>query len=420
MEQMIRIQGGHLLSGNVEISGSKNLCVALLPATLLCRGKFVLKNIPPISDVFYLVEILKKFHAKVTYHGTTLQVDTREIVDQDLLFEEMHQLRASYYFYGVMLGKKKKLKAKKIGGCKLGSRPIDLHLDVFAQMGVQCEEKEEIYEFDVEKARPTTYTFPKLSVGATINAVLLAIQIPGTSQFKNIALEPEVTEFLRFLHKMGADIEGIRTDTITIHGGKELHGVHFENIPDRIEVGTFALLGAAIGNSIHIHPVRFSHIQSLLHVLDSLRIPYERKEDTLTVSHRHFHHGLIIETAPYPGFPTDLQQPLTALLSSERVLSIVRENVYPERFAHVPELNKLGATIERDGRTLYIYGTSELKGAELSGKDLRGSASLVMGGLMAKGETLVHGVRYLNRGYESMIEKLKKLHANIEIVEVEQ
>ena len=232
-------------------------------------------------------------------------------------------------------------------------------------------------------------------------------------------MEPEITELINFLCEMGAKIKGKGTNTLIVYGGQEMHGVEFSNIPDRIEVGTYALIGASLGNNLKIKPVIPEHIQSLLELFNVLNINYQIKNDTMIISASPIKQGIVILTSPFPGFPTDLQQPLTTFLSISNGTSVIIESIYHNRSAHVKELNKMGANININNMNIIIHGVDTLNGTIVSGKDLRGAASLVLAGLMAKGETIVRGLDYINRGYENMIVKLKKIHANVEIVSMD-
>ena len=414
MEEVIKIRGGKKLSGVVHISGSKNNCVALIPAALLSKGLVVIHNIPPISDAYHLVGILEQCGACVTYKDNTLIIDASNLYYKDLVMPEMGKLRASYYFYSVFLGLFKYVKANTIGGCRLGDRPIDLHLYAFKELGAKVLEQDGTYIFDGSNLKSGHIIFEKTSVGATVNAVILATQIKGKTIIENAATEPEIVELIHFLNLMGAKVV-MDGSTLTIYGGRVMHGTEFSNIPDRIEVGTYALIGAALGNNLKIKPIIPEHIQSLLELFDVLKVNYIIKKDTMVISASPIENGIIILTSPYPGFPTDLQQPLTTFLSVSKGTSVIIEGIYDNRFAHVKELNKMGANISINNMNIIIHGVNSMNGSIVSGKDLRGAASLVLAGLMAKGETIVKGLNYINRGYENMIAKLKKIHADIKI-----
>lgn len=418
MEEQIRIVGGKLLKGQVHIDGSKNLVVSIIPASLLCKDKVILYNVPPISDVDYLIKILNRLNVKTIYKDNTLTIDSSNIKYCDLLNDDIRSFRASYYFMGVILGMFGRLKIYHPGGCNFGKRPINYHLEAFKEMGVDYIEQE-VITLKLNNKHDTVINFKSSSVGASINATLLAASLKTKTIINNIALEPEVTELLKFLARMGVNIEGIGTRNIVIKGSNNLKGHEFTIIPDRIEAGTYALIGAAIGEEMVISPVIKEHLESLFNIFDELEVPYSYKDNILTISKFNTSKGILIKTAAYPGFPTDLQQPLTAVLSKNNATSIIIENIYQNRFAHVPMLNKMGADIKINNNVIIIHGVSNLLGSKVDGKDLRGSASLVIGALIAKGESIVTGLNYINRGYASIIDKVKKLGADISLIKGE-
>lgn len=418
MKEQIRIVGGKLLKGHVYIDGSKNLVVSVIPASLLCRDKVILHNVPNISDVDLLIKILDKLNVKTIYKDNTLIIDSSKIKYVDLLDDEIRSFRASYYFMGVMVGMFGHLKIYHPGGCDFGERPINYHLEAFQKMGVDYIEQE-VITLNLNNKNDTIIDFKASSVGASINVILLASSLKTKTIINNIALEPEVTELLKFLSMMGVEIKGIGNSNIIIKGSNNLKGQKFTIIPDRIEAGTYALIGAAIGEEITISPVIKEHIESLINIFDVLEVPYSYKDNTLKVSKFNSSKGILIKTSPYPGFPTDLQQPLTAVLSQNLATSIIIENIYQNRFAHIPMLNKMGANITINNNVIVIYGGNHLQGSKVNGKDLRGGASLVIGALIAEGESIVTGLNYINRGYVSIIDKVKKLGANISLVKGE-
>lgn len=419
MEACLKIKGGKMLEGEVEIAGSKNLCVALIPAALLSRDIVILNNIPMISDVENLINILRALNVTAKYCDGQLTIDSSNIKYLDLNMVEMTQLRASYYFYSVMLNLFSHLIAKPAGGCSFGKRPINLHLDAFTKLGVIYSRSDNGYEFNAQQLLGQEIVFPFSSVGATINAAVLALNCVGKTTIYNAALEPEVTELLLFLKAMGAKIENIGTSTLVIYGGANLHGCTFSNIPDRIEVGTYALIGASCAKRLRIKNVVLEHITSLLKIFDLLKIDYQIDNNDLIVKKTIPSGELSIKTAPYPGFPTDLQQPLTAYLSCGRAKIKLQEDIYINRFAHIKELKKMGANIKLHDNTLEINGVPSLKGTVVDGYDLRGGASLVIACLIADGESIVRGLKYINRGYDNIIYKLQKLHAAIELCQWE-
>ncbi len=412
MNDELVINGGKKLKGKIKIQGSKNLAVSIIPASLLAKGKVVLHNIPPIGDVFLLLKILSYLGVKTTYENETLTIDSSSFDYKDLTIAPIGKFRASYYFMGVFIGMFHHLKIIEPGGCRFGVRPIDYHLKAFKECGVNYEEGD-VYSFSLEKGKDAHIVFEQSSVGASINTALLCVQLPTTTILENIAIEPEVTELLLFLTKLGAEIKGIGTRKIIIQGGKELSGTTYDIIPDRIEAGTYAIIGAGLGDPLEIEPVYKEHLLSLFHIFDVLKVPYHFNNHKLTISNGYQSVGTLVETAPYPGFPTDLQQPLTAFLSQIKATSIVIENIYQQRFAHIYELNKMGADIEQINQMMIIYGQESLHGSQVDGKDLRGGAALVIAALLAKGKSVVSGLRFINRGYEQLVKKLQEIGADI-------
>lgn len=410
------IEGGKLLQGHIHISGSKNLCISLIPAALLSRDIVILKNVPPIADVFTMIDVLKFLNVTTIFEDDKLIIDAREIEYADLVMPEINKIRASYYFMGALTGLFSHLKILAPGGCKFGARPIDFHLSVFEKLGVSFTENENAYDFRKKDFHPCEHTFAISSVGATINAVLLASQIKGTSIFHNIALEPEVCEFLKFMAEIGVEIEEIGLSSIKVKGGNPLHGGTFEIIPDRIEAGTYALIGAAIGDPLIISPVIEKHLEILFQIFSKLQIYYHFNDKTLIIWRKFTNVPITIKTGPFPMFPTDLQQPITSFLARNEATSIIEETIYEDRFAHIPELNKMGADIIRTKSKIVINGRKNLIGANVTGKDLRGGASLVIAGLMAEGKTIVEGLEHINRGYQNLVEKLVNIGAQITLI----
>lgn len=419
MVDELKIRGGKKLRGKVKIQGSKNLAVSLIPACLLSRDVVVLHHVPPIGDVQLLIKILHHLHVQTTYEKETLTIDARNIEYRDLIIPPVGKFRASYYFMGVLVGMFHHLKILEPGGCRFGVRPIDYHLHAFGQCGVSYQE-EDVFSFSLQKAQDAHIVFERSSVGATVNTALLAVQLPTQTILENAAIEPEVTELLSFLVSMGAKIEGIGTRRIIIEGGKGLHGTEYTLIPDRIEAGTYAIIGASLGDPLEITPVYQEHLLSLFHLFDVLKVPYHFEGRTLYISHGGEAIGILVETAPYPGFPTDLQQPLTAFLARIPATSIIIENIYSQRFAHIHELNKMGADISQVNEMMIIHGNQHLVGAHVDGKDLRGGAALVIAALFAQGESVVTGLRYINRGYEQIIKKVRALGADIQKIKEER
>ena len=411
MKNEIRIKGQKMLNGSVHIDGSKNLIVSLIPASLLSKGRVVFHNVPLISDVFLLIDILEKLNVKTTLQDKTLSIDATNIIYQDLLYDEIKEFRASYYFIGVMLGLFGKLKIYHPGGCDFGKRPIDYHLASLKQLGVEIVE-DEIIDLKYNNIKENIVEFNVSSVGATINLLLFASTIENEIKIINGAIEPEIIELIKFLRLMGVNII-VDNRTFIIKGKRKLNGAEFSVIPDRIEAGTYALLGASVGDNISISPVIKEHLESLFEIFDILEVPYEYSNHVLNISRCNINKGILIETKPYPGFPTDLQQPLTAFLTQLNATSVIIETIYENRFAHIPMLNKMGANIIKQNNIIVVVGGNQLKGAKIDGKDLRGGASLLIAALCAEGESILTGLKFINRGYENIVNKCQKLGAEI-------
>lgn len=411
MKNEIRIKGQKMLNGSVRIDGSKNLIVSLIPASLLSKGRVVFHNVPLISDVFLLIDILEKLNVKTTLQDKTLSIDATNIIYQDLLYDEIKEFRASYYFIGVMLGLFGKLKIYHPGGCDFGKRPIDYHLASLKQLGVEIDE-DEIIDLKFNNIKENIVEFNVSSVGATINLLLFASTIENEIKIINGAIEPEIIELIKFLRLMGVNII-VDNRTFIIKGKRKLNGAEFSVIPDRIEAGTYALLGASVGDNISISPVIKEHLESLFEIFDILEVPYEYSNHVLNISRCNINKGILIETKPYPGFPTDLQQPLTAFLTQLNATSVIIETIYENRFAHIPMLNKMGANIIKQNNMIVVVGGNQLKGAKIDGKDLRGGASLLIAALCAEGESILTGLKFINRGYENIVNKCQKLGAEI-------
>lgn len=411
MKNEIRIKGQKMLNGSVRIDGSKNLIVSLIPASLLSKGRVVFHNVPLISDVFLLIDILEKLNVKTTLQDKTLSIDATNIIYQDLLYDEIKEFRASYYFIGVMLGLFGKLKIYHPGGCDFGKRPIDYHLASLKQLGVEIVE-DEIIDLKFNNIKENIVEFNVSSVGATINLLLFASTIENEIKIINGAIEPEIIELIKFLRLMGVNII-VDNRTFIIKGKRKLNGAEFSVIPDRIEAGTYALLGASVGDNISISPVIKEHLESLFEIFDILEVPYEYSNYVLNISRCNINKGILIETKPYPGFPTDLQQPLTAFLTQLNATSVIIETIYENRFAHIPMLNKMGANIIKQNNMIVVVGGNQLKGAKIDGKDLRGGASLLIAALCAEGESILTGLKFINRGYENIVNKCQKLGAEI-------
>lgn len=423
-KKVIAIEGGHTLSGTVRISGAKNATVALIPAIVLAEGPVEISGVPEISDVDALGVLLRELNCEVSFANETLEVDPTNIKNIPLVSEAVEKLRASYYFMGALLGRYKDVMIKMPGGCYLGPRPIDLHLKGFEALGATIDYDEEsgCYHLYADELIGTEIYLDFASVGATINIMLAAVRAKGRTTIENVAKEPEIIDVANLLNKMGARIRGAGTDTLIIDGVDHMHGTIHEVIPDRIEAGTFLIIAAAVGNKVLIQNIISQHLDALLSKLREMGVAYEIIGDSIVVyGKKAVTKALRIKTQVYPGFATDLQQPLTALLTSASGDSKVHETIYEERFKHCEQLNKMGANIEVDWKNANctVHGPTKLHGARVEATDLRCGAALVVAGLMAEGVTEITNIYHIDRGYDNIDAKLNALGAQITRYEVE-
>lgn len=413
----IKINGGKDLTGEIVISGAKNSAVALVPASLLSDGIVTIDNVPNISDIVALTEILEFLGAKVTRKEEKMIIDQTSLKNKEIPESKAKRLRASYYFMGALLGKYKKVEIYFPGGCSIGARPINLHLKGFAALGAKIEEKGNKYLITADELIGSNIYLDFPSVGATINIMLAAVKAKGETIIDNAAKEPEIVNVATFLNNMGAKISGAGTSEIRIQGVSKLNDGFTEVIPDRIEAGTYVIAGALMGNKLKIKNIIPEHIEALILKLKEIGIPMEIKEDYLTISKATKTKPVNIRTLGYPGFPTDLQQPITTLLVEVDGTSMLEETIYENRFQNIPFLNEMGADIVIDNRKLFIKGPKGLKGATVTATDLRAGACLVLAGLKAEGTTIINDVEHILRGYENIIEKLYNVGADIVLVD---
>ncbi|NLG81281.1 MAG: UDP-N-acetylglucosamine 1-carboxyvinyltransferase [Bacilli bacterium] len=409
----IIIHGGFPLEGIINIDGSKNSVVALIPASILSKSVVRIYNYPKISDVGVLIDILKELNVNTKINETYLEIDSTNINNTPLITAKMGSLRASYYFMGALLGLFKEAVLRLPGGCYLGPRPIDLHLQGFAGLDCRYEIDDELIHLQAEKLIGREIHFPFPSVGATINTMLAAVLAEGKTIIYNAAKEPEIVDVANFLNQMGATIKGAGTSTIEIIGVKMLHGTEYQVIPDRIEAGTYLILGAMLGNPLEINKVNPHHLKALLSTLTNCGVRYDINDDKIIVHKTDKLLPTNIITQVYPGFPTDLQQIITTLLTQCNGVSTITETIYSDRFQNCHELIKMGANIEIDNKQAIIKGKTHLKGTEVVAKDLRGGASLVLAGLIAEGTTIIDEPQHILRGYSNIMKKLQKVKANI-------
>ena len=415
----IVIHGGRPLKGEVTISGAKNSVVALIPATILSDDIVTLDGVPDISDVESLIDIMTIMGAKIERKEDSLIIDPRGVKDMPMPFGKINSLRASYYFYGSLLGRYGQATVGLPGGCDLGPRPIDLHLKAFEAMGAAMTQDGSSMRLATngKPLKGANIFMDTVSVGATINTILAAVKAEGRTVIENAAREPEIIDVVTLLNNMGAHIRGAGTDIITVDGVAHLHGTRHQVIPDRIEAGTYIALAAAIGEGIHINNVLYEHLESYIAKLEEMGVRMTISEDSIFVEKQTGLKAIQIKTSPYPGFATDLQQPNTPLLLTARGRGRIVDTIYEKRVNHVPELAKMGATISTLNNHIIYEGPNQLTGSSVKATDLRAGAALVIAGLMASGRTEITNVEYILRGYSDIISKLTQLGAEIQLVE---
>ena len=412
-------KGNRPLAGEVTISGAKNSAVALIPAAILADSPVILEGVPDIQDVHSLIEILEIMGATVHFSNNILEIDPREVVSIPMPHGKINSLRASYYFMGTLLGKFGEAVVGLPGGCYLGPRPIDLHVKGFEALGAEVTNEHGAMYLRTENKglRGNRIFMDVVSVGATINVMLAAVKAKGQTVIENAAREPEIIDVATLLNNMGAKVRGAGTDVIRIEGVETLHGCRHFMIPDRIEAGTYLALAAAVGNGIKVKNVIFEHLESFIAKLQEIGVHMKISEDEIEVYPSKELKPANIMTYPYPGFATDLQQPLTALLLMTTGTSEIIDTIYAKRVNHVPELARMGADITVEGNMIIVNGPNKLHGTEVVASDLRAGACLVIAGLLAEGTTTIYNVDYILRGYDHIIEKLTALGASIEMIE---
>ena len=416
--KVLEINGQKELSGTIRVSGAKNACVALIPAAVLADGEVTICNVPELTDTDALCEILESLNVSVKRASETILINPKDAKNVEIDEESAKKLRASYYFMGALLGKYKKVEMCFPGGCSIGRRPINLHLKGFEALGAKVTMKGNKYIVEAEHLKGDRIYLDVASVGATINIMLAAVKAEGVTTIDNAAKEPEIVNVATFLNDMGAKITGAGTSTIKIVGVEKLNGCFHEVIPDRIEAGTYVIAGALCGNRLKIDNIIPEHIDSLLSKLEEVGVNLEVGSDYVVVSKSEHYKPTIIKTAVYPGFPTDLQQPISVLLTQCEGKSKVIETIYENRFMHIAYLKQLGRDISINNQTATILGKTKLKGTNVVATDLRAGAAMVLAGLLAEGITTITNVEHILRGYENIVEKLKNVGAKIESKEI--
>ncbi len=414
----ILVHGGHSLNGSVRISGSKNSALPILAATLLTREPCTISNVPDLSDIHYMLQILSHLGAHVERASGVVRVEADKIKTV-APYDIVRKMRASVCVLGPLLGREKEATVSLPGGCVIGDRPIDLHLKGFEALGAVSRIEHGNVKVFAGTLRGTTINLRGKqgpTVLGTDNVIMAAVLAEGTTIIESAAAEPEVVDLANFLNKMGAKIEGAGSRRIVIEGVKELHGAEHTVIPDRIEAGTFLVAGAMMGGDVTLRRVTHEHLGSVIDAVRLAGYEVETSAGSIRVRGNGAPKPLQITTEPYPGFPTDMQAQMCALLAQTSGISVISETIFPQRYMHVSELKRMGADITLDGHTAIIKGVEKLSGAPVMASDLRASAALVLAGLRAEGVTEVNRVYHIDRGYESIDEKLNQLGAHIERV----
>lgn len=414
----IRIEGGHKLTGTITVSGAKNSVVALIPAAILCDESTIISNVPNITDVDDLENILVHLNAKYKRSSGTIEINSSEIVNKEIPQNLSKKLRASYYFMGALLGKFNKVDIYFPGGCSIGARPINLHLKGFEQLGAKVHEEEDHFIIEAEELKGSNIYLDFPSVGATINIMLAAVKAKGKTIIENAAQEPEIVNIATYLNNMGAKIKGAGTNKITIIGVKHLHSCYHEVIPDRIEAGTYLIVAALLGKKLKIANMIPNHLDALIAKLQEAGVDMEIGIDNIIINKVNKYKAVDIKTLVYPGFPTDLQQIMATFLTQCEGKSLIEETIYENRFQNLLELEKMGASfkISKNNRKATIKGKTLLTGNKVNATDLRGGAALLVAGLLADGVTIIDNIAYILRGYDEIMEKLTKVGAKIEII----
>src|SRR5690625_3377126 len=416
--EKILIEGGRKLNGQVQISGAKNSAVALVPAAILANSDVIIDGMPNISDVFTLGKIIESIGGNIAYESKntsnqTIHIDPSQMALKPLPNGYVKQLRASYYFMGAMLGKFNEAIIGLPVGCPLGPRPIDQHIKGFKALGAEVTNEQGLIHLKAKELRGARIYLDVVSVGATINIMLAAVKAKGQTIIENAAKEPEIIDVATLLTNMGAKIKGVGTDIIRIEGVDTLDGCRHTIIPDRIEAGSYAILAAAQGEEVIIDNVIYEHLESLLAKLREMGVTIKESAEQILIMPTQPLKCVDIKTLVYPGFPTDLQQPFTTLLTKAKGTGIITDTIYSSRFKHIDELRRMNADIKVESGSAIVTGPVQLEGAKVKANDLRAGASLVIAGLMAKGITEITGLEHIERGYENINDKLLQLGANV-------
>ncbi len=413
------INGGRRLTGEVTISGAKNAAVAILPATILVNGPCRIENIPNISDVTIILDILYELGASVKYlNKSTLEIDTSNVRCTTVPSEPARRMRASSYFMGALLGKYSTARVTLPGGCDFGVRPIDQHIKGFEALGAVTSVDKGMLNVTAERLVGNQVYFDVVSVGATVNIMLAAVLATGLTVIENAAKEPHIVDLANFLNTMGADVRGAGTDVIRIRGVKELKGATYSIIPDQIEAGTYMVAAAATGGEVLIKNVIPKHLESITAKLEEMGAETEEFDDSILIRRSGKIIKTNVKTLPHPGFPTDMQPQIAVLLSLAEGTSIITEGVWDNRFKYVDELKRMGACIQVDGKIAVVEGKGMLMAAPVCAIDLRAGAAMIIAGLVAEGKTEIEDIYHIERGYEEIETKLRGLGADIQRIHI--
>lgn len=411
------INGGNLLTGTIKIGGAKNSVVALLPAAVLTNSICKIYNVPNISDVHKIIEMLELLGSKVDYTGDEITIDNKNVKNTEITKEYASTIRASYYFMGALLSKYGEAKISYPGGCVIGSRPIDLHIAAFEKMGATVEIDDTTYTLKAKNLHGADIYLDFASVGATVNIMLAAVLAKGTTHIWNAAKEPEIVNVASFLNSMGARISGVGTSSITIEGVEELNNGIVEVIPDRIETGTYLMIGILLGKDLIIDGIIKEHLESVITKLRETGAQFTIKDSKIYVSRTENLKAVNVKTLVYPGFPTDLGQPMSTLLTQCEGESLFEETIYENRMRHIKHLNAMGASIRQFEKTAIIKGKTPLAGRKVVATDLRAGASMMVAGMIAKGTTTITNIEHILRGYENIVDKLSNVGADIKLID---
>ncbi len=418
MKKLI-IEGKNKLAGRIKIGGAKNSVVALIPAAMLTNGKCIIKNVPNISDVRLLIEMMKLLGSDIKLEGDVLYIDNRNAVNHEIDTHYASKMRASYYFMGVLLSKYGYAKISYPGGCTIGARPINFHVNGFKKLGAEVEttDDEKTYIITGKNLVGNDIFLDMASVGATINIMFASIRAKGVTKIHNAAKEPEIVNIADFLNSMGAKVSGAGTSEIVIEGVEELHDGEIEVIPDRIEAGTYVIMGALLGNDLVIDGIVKEHLDALFSKLHEAGCNYEINGNEVKISKTDKLNPVNVKTLVFPGFPTDLGQPMSTFLTQCEGDSVFEETIYENRMRHIKYLNEMGANIDLDNKVAVIHGKTDLVGRNVEATDLRAGAAMLLAGMIAEGHTEITNIEHILRGYENIVEKLSAVGADVKIVE---